>query len=59
MTPTFERPTGIERAFSRLFGILVGLGIGLPHNDYFPDLHGELLARKPSADAHYELAHAR
>jgi deazaflavin-dependent oxidoreductase (nitroreductase family) len=32
VTPTFEQPTRIERIFNRLFGVLVGLGIGLPHN---------------------------
>ena len=28
----FERPSPLERLFSRLFGKLVGLGVGLPHN---------------------------
>jgi deazaflavin-dependent oxidoreductase (nitroreductase family) len=32
VTPPFEQPTRIERIFNRLFGALVGLGIGLPHN---------------------------
>jgi deazaflavin-dependent oxidoreductase (nitroreductase family) len=32
VTGTFEQPTRIERVFNRLFGVLVGLGIGLPHN---------------------------
>jgi deazaflavin-dependent oxidoreductase (nitroreductase family) len=28
----FLEPTAVERAFNRLFGVLVGLGLGLPHN---------------------------
>ena len=28
----FERPSPAERVFTRLFGVLVGLGLGLPHN---------------------------
>lgn len=36
MTPQeserFEAPSPIERLFNRLFGMLVGLGLGLPHN---------------------------
>jgi len=30
--PSFQRPSTLERAFNRLFGLLVGLGIGLSHN---------------------------
>jgi apolipoprotein N-acyltransferase len=30
--PRFNAPTRTERLFNRLFGALVGLGIGLPHN---------------------------
>lgn len=30
--PAFEKPTGFERLFNRVFGALVGLGLGLPHN---------------------------
>jgi deazaflavin-dependent oxidoreductase (nitroreductase family) len=30
--PTFERPTTTERVFNRLFGWLVGMGLGLRHN---------------------------
>jgi deazaflavin-dependent oxidoreductase (nitroreductase family) len=30
--PSFAAPTRTERLFNRLFGALVGLGIGLPHN---------------------------
>jgi F420H(2)-dependent quinone reductase len=28
----FKQPSGIERAFSTLFGMIVGLGLGLSHN---------------------------
>ena len=28
----FDKPTALERAFTRFFGLLVGLGVGLPHN---------------------------
>ena len=28
----FEAPSPLERLVSRIFGVLVGLGIGLPHN---------------------------
>lgn len=28
----FERPSAAERVFSKLFGVLIGLGLGLPHN---------------------------
>ena len=30
--PTFRAPTPAERVFNRVFGFLVGLGIGFPHN---------------------------
>jgi len=30
--PAFRKPNPIERLFNRLFGIFVGLGLGLPHN---------------------------
>jgi deazaflavin-dependent oxidoreductase (nitroreductase family) len=30
--PEFRRPTAGERLFNRLFGFLVGLGLGLQHN---------------------------
>lgn len=32
MTSAFQAPTAVERVVNRAFGILVGLGIGLPHN---------------------------
>jgi len=28
----FDRPNALERMFNRLFGLLIGLGLGLPHN---------------------------
>jgi len=28
----FERPSTAERLFGKLFGVLLGLGVGLPHN---------------------------
>ena len=30
--PVFRPPTAMERAFNRLFGFLVGIGLGLKHN---------------------------
>lgn len=30
--PEFRKPTALERAFNRFFGLLVSLGIGLKHN---------------------------
>jgi F420H(2)-dependent quinone reductase len=30
--PVFQQPTAIESAFNRLFGFLVGLGLGMKHN---------------------------
>ena len=30
--PEFRAPTTIERAFNRIFGFLVGLGLGFSHN---------------------------
>ena len=30
--PPFRTPTAGERLFNRVFGFLVGLGLGLPHN---------------------------
>lgn len=30
--PAFRQPTAGERFFNRIFGMLVGLGLGLPHN---------------------------
>src|SRR5215472_14444917 len=30
--PAFRQPTALERLFNRLFGFLVGLGLGMKHN---------------------------
>ena len=30
--PVFRPPTAVERVFNRIFGFLVGLGVGFPHN---------------------------
>lgn len=30
--PTFRQPTAAERLFNRIFGFLVGLGLGFKHN---------------------------
>jgi deazaflavin-dependent oxidoreductase (nitroreductase family) len=30
--PSFQQPSAIERAFNRIFGVLVGLGIGFSYN---------------------------
>ena len=29
---TYHKATAVERLFNRIFGLLVGLGLGLPHN---------------------------
>ena len=31
-SPDFRKPSAGERFFNRAFGVLVGLGLGLPHN---------------------------
>src|ERR1700724_1135967 len=31
-SPTFGQPTAVERAFNRVFGFLVGLGLGFSYN---------------------------
>src|ERR1700687_2601151 len=30
--PEFRAPSAVERVFNRVFGFLVGLGLGFPHN---------------------------
>jgi deazaflavin-dependent oxidoreductase (nitroreductase family) len=37
--PEFRQPPAIEKAFSRCFGFLVGLGLGLKHN-YLLEVRG-------------------
>ena len=31
-SPAYRKPSAGERFFNRIFGLLVGLGLGLPHN---------------------------
>ena len=31
-TPYFDPPSAFDRLFTKLFGVVVGLGLGLPHN---------------------------
>ena len=38
-TDPFLRPSGLERIFGKVFGLLVGLGLGLPHN-YLVEVRG-------------------
>lgn len=42
--PAFRKPTPIERTFNRIFGFLVGLGFGLPHN-YLLQVRGRKTGR--------------
>ena len=45
MPPTgFEAPSPLERLFNRIFGFLVGLGLGLPHN-YLLEVRGRKSGR--------------
>ena len=47
-SPGFAAPSPVERLFNRVFGLLVGLGLGLPHN-YLLEVRGrrsELLAER-------------
>jgi deazaflavin-dependent oxidoreductase (nitroreductase family) len=43
----FEAPSPVERLFTRLFGMLVGLGLGLPHN-YLLEVRGRRSGRRYS-----------
>ena len=43
-SPAFRPPNPIERLFNRLFGILVGLGFGPPHN-YLVQVRGRKSGR--------------
>ena len=38
-SPTFRQPTALERAFNRIFGFLVGLGLGFSYN-YLLEVRG-------------------
>jgi hypothetical protein len=42
--PSFRRATPIERMFNRAFGLVVGLGFGLPHN-YLLEVRGRKTGR--------------
>jgi deazaflavin-dependent oxidoreductase (nitroreductase family) len=43
----FDAPSPVERVFNRLFGVLVGLGLGLPHN-YLLEVRGRRSGRRYS-----------
>ena len=42
--PDFLEPSSLERIFNRAFGLLVGLGLGLPHN-YLLQVRGRRTGR--------------
>ena len=42
--PAFRKPTAGERFFNRAFGLIVGLGLGLPHN-YLVQVRGRKSGR--------------
>jgi len=42
--PSFRQPSRLERVFNRLFGVLVGLGLGLAHN-YLLQVRGRKTGR--------------
>ncbi len=42
--PVFRKPTPLERTFNKIFGFLVGLGLGLPHN-YLLQVRGRKTGR--------------
>jgi deazaflavin-dependent oxidoreductase (nitroreductase family) len=44
---SFRRPNSLERAFNRVFGFLVGLGLGLSHN-YLLEVRGRKSGRRQS-----------
>lgn len=44
----FRRPNALERVLNRLFGALIGLGFGLPHN-YLLEVRGRKTGRLYSA----------
>src|SRR3989441_4884338 len=43
-SPGFAAPSPVERLFNRAFGLLVGLGLGLPHN-YLLEVRGRRSGR--------------
>ncbi len=56
--PAFEAPTAIERIFSRVFGLLVGLGLGLRHN-YLLQVRGRTSGRMYSTPVNVLELHGR
>jgi deazaflavin-dependent oxidoreductase (nitroreductase family) len=42
--PPFDRPNAFERVFTRAFGLLIRLGLGLPHN-YLLQVRGRTSGR--------------
>ncbi len=42
--PEFREPSALERLFNKAFGLLVGLGLGLPHN-YLLEVRGRKTGR--------------
>jgi deazaflavin-dependent oxidoreductase (nitroreductase family) len=45
--PRFEKPNAVERVLNRLFGVLVGLGVG-PASTYLLEVHGRRSGRRYS-----------
>ena len=45
--PSFRRPNPLERALNQVFGFLLGLGLGLPHN-YLLEVRGRKTGRRQS-----------
>jgi hypothetical protein len=43
-TPYFRRPNPVERIFNKMFGLLIDLGLGLPHN-YLLQVRGRKTGR--------------
>ena len=46
--PEFREPTGVERVFNRIFGVLVGLGLA-PRYNYLVEVRGRKTGRVYSA----------
>ena len=44
--PSFRAPTAVERVFNRVFGFVVGLGLGFSHN-YLLQVRGATRNRFP------------
>ena len=54
----FKQPSGLERAFNNLFGMLVGLGLGLSHN-YLLQVRGRKSGRTYSTPVHLLIVNGR